>query len=88
LATARFTCEPGGLDTAGREELGKGGSIGSNAARAVGAEEDGKCTFDGKFASETGVVVGVAEARITAGGGAAHPQSKGTSLLTRSILPS
>jgi hypothetical protein len=74
---------------AGRDPLGRGGKIGSSAARVeVGAEAAGTRTFCGMLASEAGAVPGGIEARITGGGGAAHPQSKGTSLLTRSILPS
>jgi len=74
---------------AGRDPLGRDGNIGSSAARVeVGAEDEGTRTFCGMLASEAGAALGGSEARITGGGGAAHPQSKGTSLLTRSILPS
>src|SRR6516164_8006740 len=76
---------------AGRDPLGNGGNIGSSAARVeVGAFDDGRCTFCGRLASEAGAGAGLggSDARISGGGGAAHPQSNGTSLLTRSILPS
>jgi hypothetical protein len=91
LTAAMLVC-PGTVGAiAGRDPLGSGGSIGSSAARVeVGAVDDGRWTFCGRLASEAGAgsPVGGSEALITGGGGAAHPQSNGTSLLTRSILPS
>src|SRR6476646_9258008 len=83
-------CVEGDIATAGREALGNGGNMGSSTARGDGAadDDDGNWTFGGRALSETACGMGSAEAIITGGGGAAHPQSKGTSLLTRSILPS
>jgi hypothetical protein len=76
---------PGDIATAGRDPLGSGGSMGSRDGEAedrVGAVDEGRCKSGGRFASAISIVLGGADARITGGGGAAQPQSKGTSLLT------
>ena len=74
LPEARATCDPAGPETTVRVGLGMGGNMGSRAASR--AEEEGRCTFGGRFASETVCTGGGAvEARMTAGGGGAHPQS-------------
>src|SRR6266403_2545357 len=95
LADASAPCEGGwwlgrggniGSSTARVVGAGIGGSIGSSAARVTGDVR--RCTFGGKFASETVVVGGAIDARMIGSGGAAHPQSMGRSLLTRSTLPS
>ena len=82
---------PGVTATAARDPLGSGGSMGSRDGEEeerVGAVDEGRCKSGGRFASAISAVLGGVDARITGGGGAAHPQSNGTSLLTRSILPS
>jgi hypothetical protein len=91
LTEATFTFDPDMVEIAGLEALGSGGSMGSKDALAVGAVDGGRCRLEGKVASDTtgGTGVGgVFSARSTAGGGAAQPQSNGTSLLIRSIRPS
>src|ERR1700745_2651398 len=88
LANAMPGCDPAGPAIAGREALGKGGSIGSSVAR-VAVFAEGRRRLGGRFASATVVVVvSGTEARITGGGGEAQPQSNGTSLLSLSILHS
>lgn len=76
FADAMLICVGVVAAIAGRDPLGKGGSIGSSAARVeVGADDEGTRTFCGMLASDPGAVLGGTEARITGGGGDAHPQS-------------
>ena len=85
-ADATATCDPEGPETTVCAGAGIGGSIGSSVA--IRAHEGGKCTLGGRLASDAGCTGTAAEARMIGGGGDAHPQSNGTSLLTRSARPS
>src|SRR5258708_39540481 len=94
FADASAPCEGGcwlgrggniGSSTARVAGVGIGGSIGSRAARVTG--DVWRCTFGGKFASETVVVGGAVDARLIGNGRAAHPRSTGTFGLTRPSLP-